>query len=131
MKKIFTVILCLFLMFVVSGCGSYEKAELSDFEYSILSPSKVLLNKYIGSKETLYVKGTIEGYNVRLGKECFKDNLTIQQIKIKNIYTIPAFAFENCDNLKNVKFKAITITIDSNKYAEIGNGALQVLKLKN
>ena len=121
MKKIFTVILCLFLMFVVSGCGSYEKAELSDFEYSILSPSKVLLNKYIGSKETLYVKGTIEGYNVRLGKECFKDNLTIQQIKIKNIYTIPAFAFENCDNLKNVKFKGVNEDILDYAFANCDN----------
>lgn len=121
MKKIFTIALCLFLMFIISGCGSYEKAELADFEYSILSPSKVLLKKYIGSKETLNVKGTIEGYNVRLGKECFKDNLTIKQIQMKNIYSIPASTFENCDNLTNVKFKGVNEDILDYAFANCDN----------
>ena len=118
MKKILLFILCLFFGLALVGCnGAYEKAELSDFEYTEASISRVLLKKYIGTKENLMIKGTIEGFNVLIGNDCFKDNQTIKSVLIKNIYTIPASTFENCDNLESVKFKAVNEEIKDYAFA--------------
>lgn len=105
MKKKLFLIMLLLIGFVFAGCSGGVKVKISDFEYEKIN-DKIVLGKYIGDEKSIVVPYSVDGSYVYITTETFRNNTEIEYVKLKSDnYSLPAYAFEGCSNLKEVNIK--------------------------
>nr|MCR5502379.1 leucine-rich repeat domain-containing protein [Lachnospiraceae bacterium] len=72
----------------------------ADFTYNILNGSFISITKYKGTKTILEIPETIDGYTVQKIGEAFRNNRSIQKVKLPDtVVSIEANAFWGCSAL--------------------------------
>lgn len=125
-KRIFVLFLALITICTcLTGCGA-EVVELSeeekiiqnstlvkpsqnnDFKYNIYT-EYIALTQYIGTSSSVTVPEKIEDKPVLvISAECFAKNEAITDVTMPDtLFRVDTAAFENCINLKNIKFSKI------------------------
>ena len=105
-----------------------EKVEsVNDYLYRVLNDGTVEIMGYTGKDTTVNIPETIQGKTVSsIGKEAFKENVTIENVTIpKNVTILQYMSFASCSNLQKIIFSA------DSKLKTIGERAfLQCSKLE-
>ena len=126
MKKVFSVIVTLCLMFCAIFTGqTVSAATYNSFEYKI-NGKYAVITKYLGSSSSLSVPSKIDGYTVNgIDAYAFFDNDYIKSLTLpSSVTTISDCAFADCSKLTTVTF--------SKGLKSIGAGAFsQCKKLQN
>ena len=127
-KKFIIIMLFLFSVTYLVGCGTAKKVTLDDFDYEFVNDKYVVLTKYIGSETHLKVKGEYDGLYVDyMLPQTFAFNENIEEVVIQGVAAIPDYAFEGCTNLKSVTLKTSIKSIGA--YAFKGCVNLEYIKI--
>lgn len=122
MKKIVAMVLCMMLVLSLVGCGADGSGKTNaaktagDFEYEKVDNS-IVLTKYTGAEESVFVPDEIDGIPVtKIGESCFAGDIHMKKVHVpEGVTTIGDYAFECCSVLEKV-YLPETLTV-------IGNGA--------
>lgn len=75
-----------------------------DFDYSIYTDGTCIIDKYLGTAETITIPSVINGYKViRLGNEAFAGNTKVKKVTLPDTITeMYGSVFKDCSNLETI-----------------------------
>lgn len=75
-----------------------------DFDYSIYTDGTCIIDKYLGTAETITIPSVINGYKViRLGNEAFAGNTKVKKVILPDTITeMYGSVFKDCSNLETI-----------------------------
>lgn len=116
-----------------------ESENAADFEYAETAGG-IVLTKYTGSEENLYIPSEIDGIQVtEIGESCFAGNITLKRVHVpEGVTALGDYAFECCSVLEKAYLPDSLLKIGNGAFSgcgyltmadlqdnveEIGNGA--------
>ena len=108
MKKMFALILAMFLTFTMRGVSAAEEKQAKylsgDYSYILLEDGTAEINRYTGKASSLSIPGKLDGYAVTsIGDSAFFLCESLSSVTIPDSVTIIGDgAFYGCDNLSSV-----------------------------
>ena len=120
-KKIFKFLLVLTVLICSFNLMNTEASALTDgnYEYELINNNKeVMITKYKGKEEYVYLPNTIKGKKVtELGSYSFRENKTVKEVEFNtNLKIIKQGAFYNSDKLEKVVIPGNVKEINNEDY---------------